>query len=196
MDELFFGSAVCDVTSGGDILLPHRFGETIRLRSPDQKIFIGLHEEAQCLVAFDRRYAMQRQVDAETNSIPDDPHRLRRDYGFVEATRVAPDDMMVLPALMRERGHIGHSVLLVATGRRFEIWDLAYVLKRGPSDLITLATHHLMVHIGNEVLYAPALSSAEPRSGARRADQSGVCLQPVPAVRPRHDPVGQGAVGN
>ncbi|WP_034161078.1 division/cell wall cluster transcriptional repressor MraZ [Sphingomonas sp. ERG5] len=196
MDELFFGSAVCDVTSDGEILLPHHFGETIRLRSPDKMLFIGLHEEAQCLVAFDRLYAMRRQFDAEASSIPEDPHRLRRDYGFVESTLVTPGDMMILPALMRERGHIGHSVLLVATGRRFEIWDLVYVLKRGPSDLITLATHHLMVHIGNEVLHASALSPAEPHDDARRADQSGVCLQPVPAMQPRHDPVGQGAAGN
>ncbi|WP_457309904.1 division/cell wall cluster transcriptional repressor MraZ [Sphingomonas sp. UYAg733] len=196
MDELFFGSAVCDVTSGGDISLPRRFVETIRLRSLDQMLFIGLHEDAQCLVAFDRRYAMQRQFDAEASNIPADAHRLRRDYGFVESALIAPDGMMALPALMRERGHIGHSVLLVATGRRFEIWDLAHVLKRGPSDLIILATHHLMIHIGKEVLHVPALSSAESCPGARRADQSGVCLRPLPAMRPRHDPVGEGAAGN
>ncbi|WP_244624366.1 division/cell wall cluster transcriptional repressor MraZ [Sphingomonas sp. So64.6b] len=184
------------MTSAGEIPLPHRFGETIRLRSPDQKFFIGLHEEAQCLVAFDRHYALQRQFDAEASGVPADPHRLRRDYGFVESTLIAPDGTMVLPPLMRERGHIGHSVLLVATGRRFEIWDLACVLKRGPSDLITLATHHLMVHIGNEVLHVPSLSPSGPCPDTRRAGQSGVCLQPVPAMRPRHDPVGRGAAGN
>ncbi|QNQ08634.1 division/cell wall cluster transcriptional repressor MraZ [Sphingomonas alpina] len=195
MDEPFFGSAVCDVTGGGHILLPPRFGETIRLRSPDQRLFIGLHEDAQCLVAFDRRYAMQRPVDDEAGGMSD-AHRLRRTYGFVESTLVAPDGMIAMPALMRERGHIGHSVLLVATGQRFEIWDLVCVLKRGPSDLITLATHHLMAHIGNEVLHVPALSSVKPRPGARRAAQSGVCLQPVPAMQPRHDPIGRGAAGN
>ncbi|MGH6612697.1 division/cell wall cluster transcriptional repressor MraZ [Sphingomonas sp.] len=195
MDEPFFGSAVCDVTSGGHIQLPSGFGETIRLRSTDQKLFIGLHEEAQCLVAFDHLYAMQRTIEAEAGG-RSDAHRLRRAYGFVETTLVAPDGMMAMPALMRERGHIGHSVLLVAAGQRFEIWDLVCVLKRGPSDLITLATHHLITHIGKEVLHVPVLSTAEPHAGIRHPDQSGVCLQSLSALRPRHDPIGRGAAGN
>lgn len=194
MDELFIGSAICEVTGGGEILLPRRFYETSRLRSIDAFLFIGLHEESSCLIAFDRMYAMQRQFEVAERLVKSpggfqDHHRLRRIYGFVDEASIAPDGMMVLPPLMRERGGIGANVLLVATGARFEIWDLAYVLDHGPSDLITLATLLRLGQIGNEVVNA-SLSSVGSRSGTRHTAQSGVRLQSVPAVLPRHDPVG------
>lgn len=194
MDELFIGSAICEVTDGGEVLLPRRFYETSRLRSVDEFLFIGLHEESPCLIAFDRMYAMQRQFEvaerlAKSPGGSQDHHRLRRTYGFVDEAPLALDGMMVLPALMRERGGIGANVLLVATGARFEIWDLAYVLEKGPSDLITLASLLRLGQIGNEVVNA-TLSPVGSRSCARHSAQSGLRFQPVPALLPRHDPVG------
>lgn len=194
MDELFIGSALCEVTAGGEILLPRYFLETVQQRSGDKSLFIGVHEASACLIAFDRCHAQQRYYDQEAQQLPDDPQRLRRTYGFVERTPIDPDGMIVLPPLMRERGHIGDSVLLVATGQRFEIWDLESLLQGGPSDLILLATHHRMAHIAKEVLHVPALSSSSPRHRADGAIQSGVFLQPVPALRPRHDPIRRGTV--
>jgi DNA-binding transcriptional regulator/RsmH inhibitor MraZ len=190
MDDLFIGSALCEVTASGHVMLPHYFSDTARQRSAAGSLFIGLHESSPCLIAFDQVYALQRQYDIDAQRI-DDPQRLRRCYGFVERTPIEPDGMIMLPALMRQRGHIGDAVLLVATGQRFEIWDLESLLQGGPSDLILLATHHRMVHIANEVLHVATLSSSTS-DRARRATQSGVRVQPVPAVRPRHDPISRG----
>ena len=194
MDELFIGSAVCEVTSGGEIVLPRHFHETIMSRSPDGRLFVGLHEESPCLVVYDRIFAAQQQWDFDTRRAAFigsnlDAHytRLRRTFGFVEEIALAPDGMMTLGPLMRERGQIGESVLLVATGQRFEIWDLEYVLSRGPSELMKLAALHLKVHI--EKCHVPALPSVDPRRRTTGDPQPGPRVQPVPALRPRHDPV-------
>ena len=190
MDELFIGSALCEITIGGELLLPHFFHETARRRSAANVLLVGLHDCSPCLVAYDRQYATQHHISTHP-SVPDDPQRLRRIYGFVEQTPIAPDGMIVLPALMRDRGRIGATALLVATGERFEIWDLEAVLHGGPSDLILLATHHRLAHIANEVLHVPALSSHQPRCGADMPHQPGLRVQPVSQMRPRHDPVGR-----
>jgi DNA-binding transcriptional regulator/RsmH inhibitor MraZ len=194
MDELFIGSAVCEMTSGGEILLPRGFHETARQRSLGGQMFVGLHEESRCLVVYDRSFAAQQQWDFDTRRAAFigsnlDAHysRLRRTFGFVEEIALAPDGMMTLGPLMRERGQIGDSVLLVATGQRFEIWDLDYVLSRGPSELMKLASLHLKVHI--EKCHVPALPSVDPRRRAAGASQPGPRVQQVPALRPRHDPV-------
>lgn len=200
MDELFIGSAVCEMTSGGEILLPRGFHETARQRSASGQLFVGLHEESRCLVVYDKAFAAQQQWDFDTRRAAFigsnlDAHytRLRRTFGFVEEIMLAPDGMMTLGPLMRERGQIGDSVLLVATGQRFEIWDLDYVLSRGPSELMKLATLHLKVHI--EACHVPALPSVDPRRSTAGVPQPGLRVQQVPALRPRHDPV-SGFVGD
>jgi DNA-binding transcriptional regulator/RsmH inhibitor MraZ len=196
VDELFIGSAICEVTSGGEILLPRSFHETARLRSMSGELFVGLHEEARCLVVYDKAFAAQQQFDFETrraafigSNLEAHHTRLRRTFGFVEEIRLAPDGMMSLGPLMRERGRIGEAALLVATGQRFEIWDLDFVLSRGPSELMELAALHLKIQRANEECHVPALPSVDARRRAASALQSGLRLQQVPAVRPRHDPV-------
>lgn len=195
MDELFIGSAVCEVTEWGDLLLPRRFHQTLRLRSADHAVFIGLHEESPCLIAFDRIHAMQRQFEVAEKLAASpggfhDYHRLRRTYGFVDEAPIAPDGMMTLPRIMRTRGGIGSAALLVATGARFEIWDMAYVLDHGPSDLITLATLLRASQIVKEVDDVAVVSRARASSPTFHPAQSGVRVQRLPAVQPRHDPVG------
>jgi len=194
MDELFIGSAVCEMTSGGEILLPRGFHETARHRSAGGQLYVGLHEESRCLVVYDKAFAAQQQWDFDTRRAAFigsnlDAHytRLRRTFGFVEEIMLAPDGMMTLGPLMRERGQIGNSVLLVATGQRFEIWDLDHVLSFGPAELMKLATLHLKVHI--EACHVPALPSVDPRRRAEGGEQRAPRVQPMPAVRPRHDPV-------
>ena len=196
MDELFIGSAICEMTSGGEILLPRSFHETARQRVLGGQLFVGLHEESRCLIVYDKAFAAQQQWDFDTRRAAFigsnlDAHytRLRRTFGFVEEIMLAPDGMMTLGPLMRERGSIGDTVLLVATGQRFEIWDLEYVLSRGPAELMKLASLHLKVHIANEERHVPALPTVESRRRAGGPVQSGLRLQQMPAVRPRHDPV-------
>lgn len=195
MDELFIGSALCEVTEWGDILLPRRFHQTLRLRSADHSVFIGLHEELPCLIAFDRLHAMQRQFEVAEKLAASpggfhDYHRLRRTYGFVDEAPIAPDGMMTLPRIMRERGAIGSFALLVATGARFEIWDMAYVLDHGPSDLVTLATLLQASQIVQEVNDVAVVSRTRASGPTFHPTQSRVCVQRLPAVQPRHDPVG------
>jgi hypothetical protein len=102
--------------------------------------------------------------------------------------------MMILPPMMRERGRIGNSALLVATGQRFEIWDLDMVLERGPSDLVSLATLHLKLQVSNEESHGTSLQTSASRHHTKCVAQSGLRVQQVPALRPRHDPIG--GVGN
>jgi DNA-binding transcriptional regulator/RsmH inhibitor MraZ len=197
MDELFIGSAVCEVTTGGEIVLPRHFHETILSRSPDGRLFVGLHEESPCLVVYDRIFAAQQQWDFETRrssflgaNMEAHYARVRRAFGFAEHVTLAPDGMMVLAPLMRQRGRIGSAALLVATGPRFEIWDLDMVLERAPADLVALATLHLKHQPSNEERHGPSMHSADPHHYTTRNAQSGLRLQHVPALRPRHDPVG------
>ncbi len=200
MDELFIGSALCEVTSGGEILLPLAFHLTARIRSPDGDLLVGLHEESSCLIVYDKGVAAQQHYDNERRrasylgtNLDEHFTRQRRMYGFVEHVTLAPDGMMVLPSLIRDRGRIGGAALLVATGERFEIWDLDFVLERGPSELVTLATLQLKQHLANEEQHDISL----PRAGAPYRTPviapSGIRVQPVPPVRPRHDPVNRTA---
>ena len=198
MDDLFIGSAICEVTDGGEILLPLAFHQTVRSRSLNGDLLVGLHEESSCLIVYDKCVGAQQHYDNERRrasylgtNLEEYYSRQRRMYGFVEHVTLAPDGMMVLPSLIRERGRIGGAALLVATGERFEIWDLDFVLERGPSDLVTLATLHLKQRLANGEHHDIAL----PRPDAPRRTpciaQSGVRVQPVSLVRPRHDPVGR-----
>ena len=196
MDEMYIGSALCEVTSGGELMLPRRFSETARSRCIDDFLLIGLHEESPCLVAFDRVYVMQRQFDvaerfAKSPGGYHDHHRMRRLYGFVEEAPLAPDGMLQIPAIMRVRGGIGSVALLVASGSRFEIWDLAQALDHGPSDLVTLATL-LQSNPGTKgVVDDGIVSPARPCAGPHAAAQPALHLQPLPPLSPRHDPIGR-----
>jgi len=197
MDELFIGSAICEVTTGGEIVLPRHFHETIISRSPDGRLFVGLHEESPCLVVYDRIFAAQQQWDLENRrsvflgtNLEAHYARQRRAFGFVEHVTLAPDGMMMLAPLMRQQGRIGNAALLVATGPRFEIWDLDMVLESAPADLVALATLHLKYQVANEEHHGASLRAADPHHYTARVAQSGLRLQRAPVLRPRHDPVG------
>jgi len=197
MDELFIGSAICEVTSGGEIVLPRHFHETILARSPDGRLFLGLHEDSPCLVVYDRIFAAQQQWDFEQRrssflgaNLEAHYARLRRAFGFVEHITLAPDGMMIVAPMMRQRGRIGNAALLVATGPRFEIWDLDTVLECAPADLVALATLHLEFMIPNTGNSGPSPHPAGARHQSTRVAQPGLRLEHMPAPRPRHDPVG------
>jgi DNA-binding transcriptional regulator/RsmH inhibitor MraZ len=198
MDELFIGSAICEVTNGGEILLPLAFHQTARNRSQDGDLLVGLHEESSCLIVYDKDVAAQQHYDNERRrasflgtNLEEYYSRQRRMYGFVEHITLAPDGMIVLPSLIRAHGRFGGAALLVATGERFEIWDLDFVLERGPSDLATLARLHLKQHLANEEHISLPRPDAPYRTPV--IANSGVRAQPVPPVRPRHDPVNRTA---
>ena len=121
MDELFIGSAICEVTTGGEIVLPRHFHETIMSRSPDGRLFVGVHEESPCLVVYDRIFAAQQQWDLENRRsvfLGTNPEahyaRQRRAFGFVEHVTLAPDGMMILAPMMRQQGRIGNAALALS----------------------------------------------------------------------------------
>jgi hypothetical protein len=90
--------------------------------------------------------------------------------------------MISLPAIVRSRLKIRDTVLLVAIGHAFEIWDVQFVLEWGDDDLVTLVQLHRNT--------SPIGDCHETRLPARRtqrhlslAAQSGVSVQPLQAVQ-------------
>lgn len=192
MSEIFTGSALCEVTSGGEIVLPRGFHCTARLRAPSGDLFVGVHPESRCLTVYDQAVATQQLDESECHDsaapLGEAHHnRRRRMFGFVERVLLAPDGMIVLPPLLRDCCQIGDSALLVAVGDQFEIWDFAYVRESGPADLALLALLHLKASNGTP--YAIAMP-ANPRRAAQPALQSGLRLHQMQEMRPRHDTIG------
>ncbi|MFA5965634.1 MAG: division/cell wall cluster transcriptional repressor MraZ [Sphingomonas sp.] len=194
MDELFIGSAICKVSRRGDLMLPTPFRKTARVRSatPDIRLFVDMDEEAGCLRLFDRAHINRVYRDAEEaaeRAALDQRAReadRRRLLAFAAQVDVQPNGQLLLPPIARARLKIRDRVLLVATGERFEIWDLAYLLEWGSDDLVRLANLHLNPILNNgadhEVSVSPARS---PRCAARRG-QPRLPVQPLPPLPLRH----------
>lgn len=194
MSEIFTGSALCEVTSGGEIVLPRGFHHTARRRAPDGRLFVGVHPESRCLLVYDQAVASQQLYDSERHGsafagVSLDAHdtRRRRMFGFVESVMLAPDGMIVLPPLLRDCCRIADAALLVAVGDQFEIWDFTFVRENGPADLALLALLHLKAVNGTP--YATAMP-ADARRPSQPAFQSRLRLHPLPEMRPRHDTIG------
>lgn len=195
MDEIFTGSAICEVTSGGEIVLPRAFHETARYRSPEGRLMVGVHCDSRCLVVYDPILASQRLYDSERQrgafaASGLDPHdaRQRRLFGFADQAMLAPDGMIVLPPLLRDCCRIGDAALLVGAGDKFEIWDLAFVREHGPADMVLLALLHRDLMSDTRHYHQTSLTG---RASATEALSCAARLLPrqISAVQPRHDPI-------
>jgi DNA-binding transcriptional regulator/RsmH inhibitor MraZ len=138
------------VSKRGEITLPPTFRRTARVRADSTTAFLLLdrHETDHCLVAADRLY----HADAKTAHIVaadgDDTAVdivARRRFGFAVEAELPMHGRMILPPLARALLGINDSVLMVATGHRFQIWDVEFVLEWGPADLVALVHLHLSV---------------------------------------------------
>lgn len=69
----------------------------------------------------------------------------RRRFGFAVEAELPMHGRLVIPPLARGLLGINDSVLMVAIGHRFQIWDVEFVLEFGPADLVALVHLHLSV---------------------------------------------------
>lgn len=200
MDVFFIGSAISPVGVGGEIMLPPAFVRTLKNRSDKGEIYVGRHEEGQCLVGYDRLFLDQQmqRVDWGQGALVGGSRMthdawLRRTFAFVEPTVLTDKNHMSIGPILRARGKIGAAVLLVGAGQRFEIWDLASVIARGPCDLQWVAERHvqaqrLCLPAGQNVQAALApvvLPPAKPRKASRTVRRPG-----SPRIAPREQAAG------
>lgn len=199
MSRPFVGSAICEIAKTGAIALPDPFRTTIAARDAREDLYVGLHEHLNCLIAFDgvmlseriERFACEQVV----GSLPGAPaplDRLRRHFGFAAPARLdGKDRLEIAPWLDEHRGEARHA-LVVGMGHFFEIWDLAYVLNHGQRDLQQLANLHLDILNTKKLQGAShdvSLQPVRPRGSLGLGEKSGVPVQPLRALQPRHDPI-------
>lgn len=199
MNRLFVGSAICEVGSGGVIMLPEPFFSTVTARGARDDVHVGLHDHLNCLIVFDsvvlneriERFACDTVIGSLTDAT-DPLDRLRRQFGFAAPARVDGDGRLpIAPWLDERRGEARHT-LLVGMGHCFEVWDLDYVLNHGARDLQQLANLHLdLLNTQNHqgASHEVSLQYVGSRRGARIGNQSGLPVQPLRALQPRHDPI-------
>lgn len=197
MEDVFTGSAICKVSTEGLLTLPVGFRDIVRRKTGNGHLLVGLNECWSCLRVYDSAYAARQLQSIETRFGPGmDGQRdmrstlMRRRFGFVAETVLDPVGTITIANWLRDLADIGHLVMIVATGADFEIWDLANVLESGSSDLKKLAKLHLQQSAAKEVCDEYLLSSLQSQGGTGRPAESGVRIQQMPPVQPRHDPIG------
>lgn len=179
MEGFFIGTAISAVDADGGFVLPKLFLEALGSGAPDGHVFLALHEEGHCLVGYDSDLfaEQQRGIDWRAGMLMGGTRTahdswLRTTFTFVEQREIVDPDRLSIGPIMRERGHIGRSVLLVGAGRRFEIWDLANVVEHGPSDLRWVAEHHLH-----------SVDKGRPAYEHAQADAAGTSVLPMRSPR-------------
>lgn len=200
MTALFVGSFICTIDAKGALILPDAFCVTITSRQANHELYIGLHDDAHCLVAYDRvtlherlaRFERGRMADmAEAPS--DGSAGLRRHFGFAAGTKLDGKGHVAIAPWLNERRAQAHRALVIGMGHSFEIRDLDHVLGDADADLRRLAQLHLDHEhaTANGGHHEPALPSVRPRRRIGIDEQPGLRVQPVYPLPPRHDPIGQ-----
>jgi DNA-binding transcriptional regulator/RsmH inhibitor MraZ len=139
----YAGNALIKVQPGGKVRLPD-FARRVLERHPST-IFIGLHPDAPCLLAFDSRYQARLSDDIRAAAEGDDSGRqarMRRVFGTTQEIGW-PCDHVRLPDLARRKALIGDRALFVGVGGAIEIWDPQAAGKSGDEVLEELAALHL-----------------------------------------------------
>jgi MraZ protein len=148
-EKPFVGNALARVHSSGRVRLPE-FARRVLDRHPSS-IFVGLHPDAPCLIAFDSRYAArlgERLEQAAENrreeaaELSQRNNRMRRLFGTTEETGW-PCDRINLPEHARRRAGIDREVLFVGVGGAMEIWDPQAAAQSGDEMLEALAAWSL-----------------------------------------------------
>lgn len=148
MGELFIGSAVCNVSSRGELSLPDSFCIAVQSRDAKESLYFALHESSPCLIVFDRSGAADRYRRLEDHGHAfDDLERhddlLRRSFGFAATTRMDGRGRLLIAPWMQTTPGKRFQTLAVGKGDHFEVWNLNYVLEHGPDVLRMLARLHL-----------------------------------------------------
>jgi DNA-binding transcriptional regulator/RsmH inhibitor MraZ len=198
VSRLFVGSAICEIASGGIIMLPEPFAGTVVARGTQDALHVGLHDHLNCLIVFDHVVLNERiercACDQVVGTLPDatDPlDRLRRHFGFAAPACLDGEGRLPIAAWLDERRGEAHHVLLVGMGHSLEVWDLDYVLNHGQRDLQQLANLHLDLINANSqgASHEVSLQYVGSRRGTGFGHQPRLSVQPVRALQPRHDPI-------
>ena len=197
MSDLFIGSALSCIGVRGNMPLHDAFCVTIQSRAMNDQLFVGLHDEAQCMVVYDgagiAELHRQNRERLVCNDVQATEAARRRAFGFVAPTRLDGQGRISIAHWMHARRGVAQRTLLVGMGDHFEIWNLEHVLEHGPADLAMLATLHTSSPSNTDPRHAPSLHIVSPSRRARHAGESGLSVQQVSALQPRSGFVGIGA---
>jgi len=133
----YAGHALIRVQPSGKVRLPD-FARRVLERHPST-VFVGLHPDLPCLLAFDARY--QQRLGEELGSAPagdERQARMRRLFGTTQEMGW-PCDHLRLPDLGRRKAMIGAVALFVGIGGAMEIWDPQLAARSGDEVLEELA---------------------------------------------------------
>ncbi|RZM35377.1 MAG: hypothetical protein EOP67_12105 [Sphingomonas sp.] len=197
MDDFFIGSALSSIGVRGNLALHDAFCIAIQSRTMNDHLFVGLHDEAPCMVVYDRagivaRHCRERAQCSDDDAGANDAAR-RRAFGFVAPTRLDGRGCIAIAPWLHARRAVAQRTLLVGMGDHFEIWNLDQVLEHGPADLAMLATLHLTPPSHKDACNGPSLHLVPPSRRPRRARESGVSVQSVQTVPARPGVFGVGA---
>ncbi|WP_380788021.1 hypothetical protein [Sphingomonas sp. R86521] len=192
--DFFIGSALSSNGVRGSLALHDAFCISIQSRAMNDHLFVGLHDEAPCMVVYDRagiveRHRLDRAQRPDDDAQASDAAR-RRAFGFVAPTRLDGRGRIAIAPWMCARRTAPQRALLVGMGDHFEIWNLDQVLEQGPADLAMLATLHMTPPSHKpspkDARNAASLHLVTTPRRTRRDRESGVPVQPVSAlpVRP------------
>jgi DNA-binding transcriptional regulator/RsmH inhibitor MraZ len=196
MGELFIGSAICNVSSRGQLSLPESFCIAVQSRGAKEHLYLALHEEASCLIVFDRSGATERHRDLEGRAKTfDDLERhddlLRRSFGCAATTRMDGRGRLMIAPWMKTSPGKRFQTLAVGKGDHFEVWNLNFVLEHGPDVLRMLARLHLHLQEEEDTIDEPALPLEVACRRHDRIEEPGLRLQSLPALRDRPGAVAQ-----
>lgn len=190
MGGLFIGSAICNVSSRGELSLPESFCIAVQSRDAKDDLYLALHESSSCLIVFDRSGAADRHQRLEGRGQAfDDLERhddlLRRSFGFAAATRMDGRGRLLIAPWMKTSPGKRFQTLAVGKGDHFEVWNLNHVLEHGPDVLRMLARLHLHLLGEEDIIDEPALPFEGARRRHDRTGEPGLRLQPLPPLRER-----------
>lgn len=181
MDDFFIGSALSSIGVRGNMPLHDAFCISIQSRAMNEHLFVALHDDAPCMVVYDRagiveRHRRDRAQRPDDGADARDAAR-RRAFGFVAPTRLDGQGRIAIAPWMRGRCTAAQRTLLVGMGDHFEIWNLDQVLEHGPADLTMLAALHMTPSSQKDVCNVPSLHLVTAPRGTRVARESGVSIQ-------------------
>lgn len=188
MSTLFIGSAICNISARGKICLPGPFNVAIQSRRSDHRLYIALHQSAPCLTVFDDEAAAEQhdrlQAGRDSSGCEPDGHEdlLRRTFGYAAVTRMDNLGRVPIARWLQERPGSRARALAVGKGDHFELWNLNFLLDRGPDMLAILARLHLRLLGEKDDHHASALSYVEPRACGEPDREPRLRIQSLPAV--------------
>jgi MraZ protein len=148
-EPFFSGSALAAVAHEGAMHLPDFVMRSLA-PAEGRRLVVGAHQLDSCLTVYTpaHRSTLHRELERrrleDGTAAPAAHHRrCRRTFGLSEEAGVDDSGRVVLPPMLRRRGAIGATALVIGTGREIEIWSIERALEAPDEDLRTLAAWRL-----------------------------------------------------